>query len=353
MTKIKLLAAGALLFSFGVATSAVATSAWYSLLDSTVVGDLNVQINLRQDDWLELHLLNHGMDISYEDGRGFSKEELGIEGKTLGEVSGMFESDWLNEDTDLSEAVPKFHSRYKPGLSKTNSGYSSQDDAGGFYVQNEFYFEAGTAMELYLDQSSCIEPNAEMNRQVAEEKGFSDDIDRVKALDDVVHAVRISILTDEGYMIIKRGETGDTYYGGILDLDKDGYYDYNPDNNKEYLYGEYSGDVNYLPGETNETSDEKKDNRNTFVANHKQGVEKVDIDNSNLNIKKERAYKLSDVSFDENDPLRKTPICHVKKNERKRMILSIYVEGWDQKMTNDIASASFDITIAFTALIKN
>ena len=62
LTKGKLLTLGALLFSFGVATSAVATSAFYSLLEIATVGNLNLEIDMT-DAWLRLGLKE--MDHSY------------------------------------------------------------------------------------------------------------------------------------------------------------------------------------------------------------------------------------------------------------------------------------------------
>lgn len=343
LTKGKLLTLGALLFSFGVATSAVATSAFYSLLEIATVGNLNLEIDMT-DAWLRLGLLRNGSLLFKEDGSGFTKEELGIENTVLGEVSGMFESDWLNEQTDLSTALPKFHSRYKPGLPKTNPGYEEGKD---IFVQNEFVFEAGQDCEIYLDASSYIKANVEANKKTAEEKGW--DASRADALNEVVHAVRISFLTDEGYIIVNPGESNETFYGGILDLNKDGYYD--DIEGKEILYGEYEGTPTYLPGETDPTSDEYKDNRNTFVANHRQGIEKVNL--NSVEIKKENANKLQALTYDANDPLKEAlPICHVKKGVQKRIIVSIYVEGWDKHMTDDIGSASFNANIAFTGLIK-
>lgn len=351
-TKAKLLIAGSLLFAFGVTTSAVVTSAWYSLFEVATVGDLNLQIG-NNFGGLELHLLNNGQDYYHEDGSGFTKEELGIEGKVLGEVSGMFEEDWYNESTiNNKDLLPLFHSRYKPGSSRTNPGIANRDEEGSFYVQNEFYFYADQSnVELFLDVSSSITANVEANKATAERKGY--DADRAMALNDVVHAVRVSILTDEGYIIIDPGESGPTYYGGILDLNKDGYYDFNEDQ-REILYGQYSGEVKYLPGEEEPTIP-LDDNRNTFVANHKQGIEKVDLNSPSLLIKQEEKIKIDTLRYDfENDPLKPVPpICHVKAGERKRMIISIYVEGWDLHMTDDIASASFDVNIAFNGLIKN
>ena len=346
--KAKLLTLGALLFSFGVATSAVATTAWYNLLDIAVVSNLNLKINM-EDAWIRLDLKKNGQIIENE-GDGFTKEQLGIEEAVLTDVSGMYESSWLNPEA-LINGVPKFHSRYHIGSTKKETLFEPEENANKTYVQNEFILSAGMDTEIYLDPSSYIKAAAEKNQKTAEENGW--DSTRASKLNEVVHAVRMSFLTDEGYKIVKLGETEDTYYGGILDLNKDGYYD--NDGDKEYLYGEYTGEPSYLAANEVEPSAQElasmKGNHNTFVACHQKDVEKVDV--SSINIKKENAFKLNDVTFDIDDPLKPTtPICHVKGGETKRIIVSIYVEGWDKRMTDDIDKASFDINIAFTGLIK-
>ena len=98
-------------------------------------------------------------------------------------------------------------------------------------------------------------------------------------------------------------------------------------------------------------SDVKK--YSTFEAQHKLGVAKVDEVEARKNIKIESAKDLNYYKLDLNDPLKDTPICHVKKGEQKRIVMSIYVEGWDIHMTDDIESASFDVSISFTGLVKN
>ena len=137
-TKLKLLAVGAILFSFGVATSAVATTAWYNLLDIAVVSNLNLKIDM-SDARLDLGLkLDDGTIIWNNDGvheDGFTDEELGINGTVLHDVSGMFESDWLNESTDLTTALPKFHTRYRPMGVSGNTGFISDEEMEKNIVQ--------------------------------------------------------------------------------------------------------------------------------------------------------------------------------------------------------------------------
>ena len=218
-------------------------------------------------------------------------------------------------------------------------------------------------VDVFLSPESKITANHEKNVETARLKYAGHDEqyiqDKANALDEVVHAVRISYFVDNGsydnsYIITKLGETGDTEYGGLLDLNKDGYYDYDAENNKEYCYGEYDGELVFDPAEDNEDIEavEEAKRKNTFFGVHKQGVEKAKLDS--IQIKKERAVKIDSLVLDDNQPFKEpSQICHVKPGEEKRIVISIYVEGWDIHMTDDIASATFDVNISFTGLLKD
>ncbi|MCR5185387.1 MAG: hypothetical protein K6C32_04865 [Bacilli bacterium] len=370
--KIKLLAVGAILFAFGVATSAVATTAWYNLLDIAVVSNLNLKIDMK-DAKLELGMTSKvngeriwSGDEDHPD--GFSTEELGIDGTILNDVSGMYESDWLNDSTDLSTALPRFHTRYRPGMNNFNTGFISDEEAEKNIVQLEFFFYSELYdMDVYLDNSTSFSPNTKMNYDKAKEKADDpndeNEVYQIKdKLDKVIYATRMSFLSDEGYIIVNPYKgldvIGDveTYYGGILDLNKDGFYDYR--DGKEVLYGELIDDTIPVPysGVGNSEDDYKKDVKkyNTFQGEHKKDIQMVNENSVKENIRVENSKSLKQVAFDTNDPFGSSPICHIKKGEEpKRVVMSIYVEGWDRHMTDDIASATFDVNIAFTGLVKN
>ena len=368
--KIKLLAVGAILFSFGVATSAVATSAWYNLLDIAVVSNLNLKIDI-SDAKLEVGLKQTPdsepiwLDENHPD--GFTKEELGIEDTILTDVSGMFESDWLNESTDLTTAIPKFHTRYVIGGTTSNTGFITPEEVEKNIVQEELVFYSESYdMDVYLHQTTSFSPNSLMNRDAAKEKANNPDdeieVNRIKdKLDKVIYATRMSFLSNDGYLIVNPYKGVDvindeieTYYGGVLDLNKDGFIDYRDD--KETLYGQQIEESIPIPysGVGNSEDDHMKDKNmyNTFHGEHKKDIQIVDWNVAKENIAIENSKSLKQIAFDEKDPLKDTPICRVKKGEYKRVIMSIYAEGWDRHMTDDIDKASFDINIAFTALVK-
>ena len=360
---------GALLFSLGVGTSVTATYAWYTLREFSSVNNLNLQIDaMSEDAYLKLYLDKDGEQIHKED--GYTKEDLGIKDedgneRELTDVSGMYQEKWLNEETDMQNAIPELRTSYRTafGVNTKDSGPANRSKTGkDFYVQNVFYLEAGMDCHIYLAEDSDISANQEQNEIVARTKGKNLD-----KLNQVAHTVRTSFFTDEGYVVAQPDDNDyETYYGGILDLNKDGTYD-NKDN-KEILYGEFDGEVPYRSEPKEFTPVEEKD-ITTFISNHGDGITQVDIEKANEQIKKENAKKIKDVTYintsshkEEYDNgtrsmvqdvilnKKATPLCSVHKGEKKRIVVSVYVEGWDRYMTDDIASACFDINISFTAL---
>ena len=359
LTKGKMMAFSALLFSVGVATSATSTLAYFNLNKVGDVTNLNLSINseeaylklwLSKDKTKPLDELEEGKNLIYHND-GYSKEDLGIEGVVLNDVSGMNQNDWYHNGEALNDpiALPKLSTAPRLYRDYRSPGYSDLD----VYVQNVFYLESNYDCSIYLDGRSpdeseelsssytFIRSNHDQNVKTANEKNLN-----VDKLDEVVHAVRVSFLTEDGYIIANPGEDEDTYYAGILDTDVDGYYD--EDNNKEILYGEYEGDVSYSLDLENK---EKYEGGNVFVSNHKPGVEKVNL--SSVNRKKEEAVKLDSLKLDtKREPFKEVqPICTLNKGEKKRIVVTIYVEGWDKHMTDDICYASFDVALAFTALL--
>ena len=81
------------------------------------------------------------------------------------------------------------------------------------------------------------------------------------------------------------------------------------------------------------------------------GAEIVDLENSTtLNIIKENAYDLDSLRLDDDLAKSVRPICHVHAGEMKRLVVTVYVEGWDKHMTDDINYAAFYISLSFLAV---
>ncbi|MBO4285705.1 MAG: hypothetical protein J5880_00040, partial [Bacilli bacterium] len=183
-------------------------------------------------------------------------------------------------------------------------------------------------------------------------------VDTDEKLQKVANTVRLSFYSDDGYKIAyqeKPGVLKNTYYGGPLDMNGDGYFD--SYDGKEVFYGEYENPeaVTYVKSNGGEEA-YPSDMRDVFHAYHAD-VDYIVYDRANpdpaIKVKAEDSRNIYEYIYDEDEPLRPlTRITKLKANEPKRLVLSVYCEGWDLDMTDAINHASFNINIGFTALLK-
>lgn len=151
-----------------------------------------------------------------------------------------------------------------------------------------------------------------------------------------------------------------TKVGGILDLDGDGYYDYNA-SGEEYLYGQFDNDVG-LSGAGYDGADEIDDvngslsaTPDTFTAKHAQGI-KYYSDLSGCGVKTASYESISSIApktsngklenFDENHP---TSICKTNgsDNHLARVNMYVYLEGWDYSVIDEEIDHMFDLGLTF------
>jgi len=127
--------------------------------------------------------------------------------------------------------------------------------------------------------------------------------------------------------------------GGILDLNGDGFYDYD-DDMKEHIYGQ-SISSRYLDDPTPIDGTIPEEERTSFVANHKQGVYALD----------EETYESEIVSYENMDSFmnKSKSVTVTDENYHNLGILDfyIYIEGWDLHVINQNAGAGFNMDIKF------
>ena len=154
---------------------------------------------------------------------------------------------------------------------------------------------------------------------------------------------------------------GSTRIAGVLDLNGDGYYDYDPDNNKEIVYGQYAdaeltnGHITWAaPAESEVVVDANNvgsTTPSTFVAKHKEGVLAADYTNlqyttafyDTLNTVKPTVNELTGL-YDEDSG---KPVATTDSNGIGYTNLTIYLEGWDFAVTNSIIETKFNLGIQF------
>ncbi len=334
--RILLVTAGAFLFS--ISTSVTATLAYYTINTAFSIEHLNINVgSIDANLYLGIRDKETGGIIFKEE---YTKEDLDLSHDALEQVSAMYSEGWLN-DTSVADDVkmPKFCSAYTLGSSKTQTSYASEG-----YVQKEFFLRSTQDCSLYLSDKTFFKPNEEKNQKTAATYGLS-----VDDLNEVVNSIRMSLYMDDpsNYVIVNPGNSDVTYFGGLLDLNLDGYYDYDTSSNKEYAYGQLENNVSY--NGTGESLTPYEDSKSTFIANHKNGVSLLDL--TNTTFKKENSRKLNEVTINEEEgDTSNTPLCILHKDVVQRVVLSIYLEGWDKHTIDSLQRASLDVSVLFTAL---
>ncbi len=158
---------------------------------------------------------------------------------------------------------------------------------------------------------------------------------------ELYKAVRVYANNGErGYLINpSASQDGSNNVGGILDLNHDGFYDYD-NSGREIIYGE-SENTPYLDTPTAEDGSIPKEERTTFIANHKRGVYAIDEDNFQA-----KSVNYQGLSKFINKVI---PVTHTDANfyNMARLDLTIYVEGWDTHVIDQEYNSGFNIDFTF------
>lgn len=145
---------------------------------------------------------------------------------------------------------------------------------------------------------------------------------------------------NRGYIINPSASQDDVnYVGGVLDLNHDGFYDYD-DTGHEVVYGE-AVTSHYLDEPTPEDQTIPKAQRSTFNAGHKRGTYQIDQDNF---VARSVAYhRLSKFTNKE------VAVTTTDSNyyNMAKLGITIYVEGWDSHVTDQEYNSGFNIDFIF------
>ena len=243
----------------------------------------------------------------------------------------------------------------------------------GYYSQDLYLFSDNDVFVTIDPTSTFMNPNLGYNYSHAQAvwnrvqtsddpadeylKGLS--VDEIEErLNKIVEAMRFSILVPEiehyQYAIIDPHKDEDVYLGGLLDNDIDRYYDYEEVNNE--LVESVQGEINdrsliaYKDAPIVDTDYENPSREpNAFNAKHKAGVKLFDRETSinvnGLQIAKEKSLSLDEFTNDKRPfaPL----LIPVYKNQPNKIVVSIYIEGWDLESVNYTMGATFNAGLQF------
>ena len=277
-------------------------------------------------------------------------------------VTGAYSSLWKNTKADM----PVFYDEPKFSTNENFGNNPVPANSSGYFSQ-KLYLKSDDDIFVTIDPTNTyINPNTEYNKGYAEilyEEYQNGEDERLKAmtveeieegLNNLVKAMRYSILiTNEqeyNYVVIDPYKETVTEFGGLLDVDRDIYYDhfYRGNDAYERVYGEYVGEVIHKDTPTAEDSDylEPNEAANAFNAKHRKGMMQVDWDRSRdeggLEFAKEESITVKDFEK-ENKPFR-IPVYRYQPQE---IVLSIYIEGWDLDSINHTKGATFISNLTF------
>lgn len=263
-------------------------------------------------------------------------------------------TDWYDQKLDK----PEFYS--DTVFTESDDAELSQKMDYGYFSQKLYLKSDDDVIVTLNTEETFINPKEDYNHIYAQEVAAKDPSVTAEEVEEQLNtlakAMRFSILVlDEDhyeYVIIDPNKEGDTYYGGILDVNDDDYYDYYKNSNDNLYYERFYGEVNNRellrydePSEDDSGYKDPNEEPHAFNAKHKKDIKKVNLQKSQeagLEIKKEISHTLEEFSSNKN--LLRFPVYRDKPQE---IVLSIYIEGWDLESINCTKGATFDSSLGF------
>jgi len=329
-TRIRLLLLGMALFSLTLSAFVTSTVAWFSVSDYLQIK--NIELINNQDE-VSFKVLNHEEETI--DNHFASSSQV-----MMTPVSSMF-TDYASLPY-MEGDLPTFKQGYD-GISYEEMPATASDG----YYQLELEFTNTQDTQIYLGGETRALANRDLNRKMAARYGLKEE-----ELNKIPNAIRVSFYSEEGYKIYEPNvSTGSkTLLGGRLDVSEcDGYYDFTTNEGESYevVYGEIDNDASsfvYKEVEGDYSSRDVHLVSDGFNALTAPGVHALDEEKSNLVIREEQTYSLSELSVGSGRPL-----LYIPANATKRMVVSIYLEGWDRDCVNSLVYSTFELLITFDA----
>lgn len=355
MSNRNLFLAGVLSFALTFAASVTSTYAWFEVSEHAKVSQLDFSIHDEADFEIGLKNNNDGYDYYHEVNDEILESHFARyqPNSTLHDLSSNYQSLWLNEETNPETDFPVLRRSYAD-KEKPHQIYVAQTG----YYQFEFFLKANRDMYLFLDPESCYaKPLHDLN--VATAEAFHKSI-TAEDLDNIVHACRVSFYSSRGFTIWEPNtDVGSTtVFGGVLDLNGDGYYDDN--NGKEVVYGEYADDAPLVYDEAYDVDTPAyNENHTAFKASHRAGIAPFNLAKSEaagLSFAHETTYTLKELSLPDGvgqyDPSTMHPLLALSAGVPTRLVVTIYLEGWDLDMVDSIGEGHFTLGLGFKGLVQ-
>ena len=323
--------------SLGI-TSLSFSYAWYA--SSSRVEVSGVDIYIRSERNLRL---SQTIDGDYQNDLVHHQDEFGM----FDPCSSMFQSTWYDE-----KAMEPVFYKYNNPLIEANGTPKPIIASHGLYSQTLF-LKVDDDAYITLDKEMIkLDVNEKLNAQKAkllasQNPEYSEE-QYLERLNSLKKCLRMSILIpdeDYRYFIIDPYKEGETYFGGRLDLEKTGYYSYHSMSDGlqyETVFGEIKNRDKIVYDEASPTDGQRVGELTSFNSATKADVKPFNLEKSLANgieIAKEES-----ITLDEVEEEIVIPMYHEKP---KRVVVSIYMEGWDLDCTNAHMGSNFDLGVAF------
>lgn len=381
------------------------TAAWYQSSTQLRVETFEIGVHSSRDlkissssDISSFSEHTAGYQYDKDTGNYVKKDDTSLQLKTQDDflfkpVTSMysFEEDWKQDEvpfTKEKKTKPVFYDSYIEGNVKkpmsplvANSGYFSQEiyllaDSDCYVTLDPYtcFFNGYTCMDenspAIPDIASMIHrENVKKAKEIHpyEKRGISEqDVSEdeyyeswADSMDNLYRSLRISILVpdekDYQYSVIDPFKKGDTYFASDMDLSLDGYYDwyYDGSSKREILYGDIDEDTRdrivYETTLGNQTDmsfpKNDQDKNSSFDALTREDCYHLDFEKSlenGLKAAKEHSYALKDQGQAYNELM-----IPVYRNTPQKIVLSVYLEGWDRECINSTMGGTFLSTLSF------
>ena len=345
-----------------LALSLSITFAWYASSDRLTVDSFEVKLKC------DNNLLLSTSDDPSTFKSTLEKEELkGVD--LFVPVSSMHKDEWMDKHSD----TPKFYdnSFYNvpatgiPQLKEVTRGFYQQT----IYLMSNFTYYASISAnvnELGI-ADTYFESDDDLNYQRAQKLYEENDkytvSEYVEKLNNLKYCLRMSILIPDeenyAYYIIdpykKEGEV--INFAGRLDNDNDGYYDtyeYLEDGKickKETVYGEVYNRENMVYDAPTGQEDVEIPEGEHYDGNSFKGIsrgsaytynEEESLKDNKVTYAQEESMSLEDLNGTDN-----TLLIPCYAHTPRPVVISIYLEGWDEDCINATMGASFISNISF------
>ena len=340
--------------SFSIAWYASATRLFVEGIDISIQSERKLQISTTTK---EEDFTSH---IPYEK----LKHNVGV----FAPVSTVFSDEWIQKP--LENPTPVFYDQSFPWVLK---GEPERHEAHFNYYSQEIYIDCDDDVFVTIDPKSTflIENNYS---KTPEEKAIQEENPELSEKDiamkkaELSKAMRFSILvpldgpdSDEYYYYVydpnKLETDKEVVFGGVLDNSnqKDAHYYDSYIGDDGELYETVYGDVNDRSLIVHESTVPDEDSkiigeRSAFNAMHKKGVHKFDYKASyEKGMRFATEKSIGKYELKKNPGLISIPVYGQTKGPRK-IIVSIYIEGWDLRSINSTMGASFLANLSFEIL---